>query len=188
MCRGTLWLGNAAYLYLSVSFIQMLKALMPVAVFGVGCGMGTETYSLNTLLNMIVVTIGVAIASYGEINFVVIGVVLQLLSVMTESTRLTLVSTCAAGRLGASAAALPCPNGMQPTPLRPLTLRSRCILLLCTLRRRLCLRQSQPSGRPCMPGTVSLARPSALCITILAALNAGHMCRSKFCCSGGGSA
>ena len=36
-------------------------------------------------------TIGVAIASYGEINFVVIGVVLQLLSVLTESTRLTLV-------------------------------------------------------------------------------------------------
>ena len=89
---GTLWLGNAAYLYLSVSFIQMLKALMPVAVFTVGCGMGTESYNLNTLLNMIVVTIGVAIASYGEINFVVIGVVLQLLSVMTESTRLTLVS------------------------------------------------------------------------------------------------
>ena len=92
---GTLWLGNAAYLYLSVSFIQMLKALMPVAVFTVGCGMGTESYSSNTLLNMIVVTIGVAIASYGEINFVVIGVVLQLLSVMTESTRLTLVG-CAA--------------------------------------------------------------------------------------------
>jgi len=39
----------------------------------------------------IVVTIGVAIASYGEINFVVIGVILQLISVMTESTRLTLV-------------------------------------------------------------------------------------------------
>ena len=39
----------------------------------------------------VVVTTGVAIASYGEINFVVIGVVLQLISVMTESTRLTMV-------------------------------------------------------------------------------------------------
>ena len=39
----------------------------------------------------VVVTIGVAIASYGEINFVVIGVILQLISVATESTRLTLV-------------------------------------------------------------------------------------------------
>ena len=39
----------------------------------------------------VVVTVGVAIASYGESNFVVIGVILQLISVATESTRLTLV-------------------------------------------------------------------------------------------------
>jgi hypothetical protein len=30
---GTLWFSNAAYTYLSVSFIQMLKALMPAAVY-----------------------------------------------------------------------------------------------------------------------------------------------------------
>ena len=40
---------------------------------------------------MVVVTTGVAIASYGELNFVALGVMLQLLSVCTESTRLTLV-------------------------------------------------------------------------------------------------
>ena len=28
---GTLWLGNAAYLYLSVSFIQMLKVMLTAA-------------------------------------------------------------------------------------------------------------------------------------------------------------
>lgn len=50
---GTLWLGNAAYLYLSVSFIQMLKALMPVAVFCSGCAFGIETFSLGTLANMV---------------------------------------------------------------------------------------------------------------------------------------
>jgi hypothetical protein len=88
---GTLWLGNAAYLYLSVSFIQMLKALMPVAVFMVGCVFGTEKYQWNTFGNMIVVSIGVAIASFGEINFVPIGVFLQLASICTESTRLVLV-------------------------------------------------------------------------------------------------
>lgn len=88
---GTLWLGNAAYLYLSVSFIQMLKALMPVAVFIVGCVLGTESYDQNTMANMLVVSAGVAIASYGEINFVVIGVLLQMISICTESTRLTLV-------------------------------------------------------------------------------------------------
>jgi hypothetical protein len=38
---------------------------MPVAVFVVGCGMGTEKFGSGTFLNMIVVSIGVAIASFG---------------------------------------------------------------------------------------------------------------------------
>ncbi len=69
----------------------MLKALMPVAVFTTGCIFGNETFSTNVMANMLVVTAGVAIASYGEINLVWVGVFLQLLSVATESTRLTLV-------------------------------------------------------------------------------------------------
>lgn len=32
----SLWFSNSAYIYLSVSFIQMLKALMPVAVYSIG--------------------------------------------------------------------------------------------------------------------------------------------------------
>lgn len=40
---------------------------------------------------MLVIGTGIAIASYGEINFVWIGVVLQMSSVATESCRLTLV-------------------------------------------------------------------------------------------------
>lgn len=88
---GTLWLGNAAYVYLSVSFIQMLKASMPVAVFAVGCGFGTEHFTVPRLANMLVIGTGIAIASFGEINFIWIGVILQMASVATESTRLTLV-------------------------------------------------------------------------------------------------
>ena len=88
---GTLWVGNAAYLYLSVSFIQMLKALMPVAVFSVGCMFGTERFNWPTLLNMIMVTVGVAIASFGELQFNLTGVGLQLTSIITESIRLVLV-------------------------------------------------------------------------------------------------
>lgn len=88
---GTLWLGNAAYMYLSVSFIQMLKALMPVAVFASGCLMGTETYSNAQLAVLLVITGGVAIASFGELNFVILGVIVQLTSICTESLRLTLV-------------------------------------------------------------------------------------------------
>lgn len=99
---------------------------MPVAVFVVGCAFGTEKYSGGTLVNMLIVSLGVAIASYGnctspataswyfvtehwtvvnlcspatvevnaaagELNFIVIGVVLQMCSICTESTRLVLV-------------------------------------------------------------------------------------------------
>ena len=67
---------------------------MPASVFVVGCTLGTESFSLQTAGNMVVVTTGVAIASYGEINFVVIGVVLQLIAIVAEATRLSLVQAC----------------------------------------------------------------------------------------------
>ncbi|GAX76953.1 hypothetical protein CEUSTIGMA_g4400.t1 [Chlamydomonas eustigma] len=88
---GTLWTSNAAYLYLSVSFIQMLKATMPLVVFMVGCGFGTEKFTMNSAGNMVIVGIGIAIASYGEILFVLVGVLLQAGSIICESVRLTLV-------------------------------------------------------------------------------------------------
>lgn len=88
---GTLWFGNAAYTYLSVSFIQMLKALMPAAVFTCGLFWGVEKKDYKTMCIMAIVTTGVMIASYGELLFVVAGVVYQLLAICTESNRIVLV-------------------------------------------------------------------------------------------------
>ncbi|KXZ44372.1 hypothetical protein GPECTOR_68g343 [Gonium pectorale] len=88
---GTLWLGNAAYVYLSVSFIQMIKATMPAAVFSVGILLGTEKYSHKYALTLAVVTVGVATASYGEIAFNLIGFLFQSGSIVTESFRLCLI-------------------------------------------------------------------------------------------------
>ncbi|KAJ6719940.1 SUGAR PHOSPHATE TRANSPORTER DOMAIN-CONTAINING PROTEIN-RELATED [Salix purpurea] len=39
---ASLWFGNTAYLYISVAFIQMLKALMPVATFIMAVMCGTD--------------------------------------------------------------------------------------------------------------------------------------------------
>lgn len=50
---------------------------MPVCVFVVGVAFGTENYVNVTMINMLVVTVGVMIASYGEINFHPLGVALQ---------------------------------------------------------------------------------------------------------------
>jgi hypothetical protein len=89
-----LWLGNECYLYLSVSYIQMLKAAMPVAVFLTGVMMGTSKYTHKTAVNMLVVAGGVALASYGELDFVAVGVVLQVIAIVCECIRITLVQVC----------------------------------------------------------------------------------------------
>ncbi|KAI3949655.1 hypothetical protein MKW92_006634 [Papaver armeniacum] len=76
----SLWFSNSAYIYLSVSFIQMLKALMP-----------KETFACETMANMLSISFGVAIAAYGEAKFDTWGVILQLAAVAFEATRLVLI-------------------------------------------------------------------------------------------------
>jgi len=87
----SLWLSNSAYIYLSVSFIQMLKALMPVAVYSIGVVFKKDTFKSNTMMNMILISVGVAIAAYGEAKFDLFGVFLQLGAVAFEATRLVLI-------------------------------------------------------------------------------------------------
>lgn len=50
----------------AIKLCIVLQALMPVAVFVVGCAFGTEKYSSGTFANMLIVSLGVAIASYGR--------------------------------------------------------------------------------------------------------------------------
>ena len=88
---ASLWLSNSAYLHLSVSFIQMTKALMPGLVYACGVAFGTEKLARVTTLNMLIIAVGVAIAAYGEIDFVWIGVIEQLSALLFEAMRLMLV-------------------------------------------------------------------------------------------------
>ena len=87
----SLWLSNSAYIYLSVSFIQMLKALMPVAVYSIGVLVKKENFKGETMCNMVSISIGVAIAAYGEAKFDAWGVTLQLGAVAFEATRLVMI-------------------------------------------------------------------------------------------------
>lgn len=87
----SLWFSNSAYIYLSVSFIQMLKALMPVAVYTLGVFFKKEHYKPDTFLNMLSISLGVGIAAYGEARFDLTGVALQLAAVAFEATRLVLI-------------------------------------------------------------------------------------------------
>ncbi|XP_030467280.1 probable sugar phosphate/phosphate translocator At2g25520 [Syzygium oleosum] len=87
----SLWLSNSAYIYLSVSFIQMLKALMPVAVYSIGVLLKRETFKSQTMMNMVSISLGVGVAAYGEAKFDGWGVALQLGAVAFEATRLVLI-------------------------------------------------------------------------------------------------
>ncbi|KAL0912165.1 hypothetical protein M5K25_018122 [Dendrobium thyrsiflorum] len=88
MFAMTLWLGNSAYLYISVAFAQMLKAVMPVAVFILGAAAGLEVLSCRMFMIMSVISFGVIVASYGEVTVSWVGVVYQMGGVVGEALRL----------------------------------------------------------------------------------------------------
>ncbi|KAF2273888.1 TPT-domain-containing protein [Westerdykella ornata] len=83
--------GNQTYLYLSVAFIQMLKATTPVAVLLSSWFMGVSKADMKTLANVSVIVIGVIIASIGEIKFVMIGFLFQVAGIIFEAVRLVMV-------------------------------------------------------------------------------------------------
>nr|CAN82124.1 hypothetical protein VITISV_022596 [Vitis vinifera] len=87
---ASLWFGNTAYLHISVAFIQMLKALMPVATFLVAVVCGTDKLRCDVFLNMLLVSVGVVISSYGEIHFNVVGTLYQVTGIFAEALRLVL--------------------------------------------------------------------------------------------------
>ncbi|OAA76281.1 DUF250 domain membrane protein [Akanthomyces lecanii RCEF 1005] len=96
---ASLILSNVAYLYLSVSFIQMLKATTPMAVLLAGWALGVSQPTLKQAANVSVIVFGVIIASFGEIDFVLAGFVIQLGGVMFEALRLTMVQRLLSGDL-----------------------------------------------------------------------------------------
>jgi hypothetical protein len=87
---SSLWFGNTAYLFISVAFIQMLKSLMPVATFLMAILCGTDKPRCDFFLNMVLVSIGVAISSYGEIHFNLAGTAFQVAGILAEALRLVL--------------------------------------------------------------------------------------------------
>jgi len=83
--------GNLTYMYLSVSFIQMLKATTPVAVLLASWSLGVSQPNMKVLFNVSFIVIGVVIASFGEIEFNWIGFFFQCGGIMFEAVRLVMV-------------------------------------------------------------------------------------------------
>lgn len=90
---GSLILSNTAYLYLSVAYIQMLKAFTPVAILLISWVFRLSEPSRKLLLIVLMISSGVALASKGERWFSLIGFIIQAGGVGFEATRLVLIQT-----------------------------------------------------------------------------------------------
>jgi drug/metabolite transporter (DMT)-like permease len=86
----SLVLSNQAYRFLSVSYIQMLKAFTPVYVLGIGVIGGLEKPSCLQLSVVLMICSGVSLSSFGELEFVLIGFIFQMCGGLSESIRLVL--------------------------------------------------------------------------------------------------
>lgn len=83
--------GNKAYLYLSVAFIQMLKAFVPVSILIISFLFRIQEPNRKLALIVLMISGGVALASYGELQFDFTGFLIQAASVVFESSRLVMI-------------------------------------------------------------------------------------------------
>lgn len=90
---GSLILSNTAYLYLSVAYIQMLKAFTPVAILLITWATRISEPNRKLLLIVLMISSGVAVTSKGEKLFSWIGFFIQAGGVGFEATRLVLIQT-----------------------------------------------------------------------------------------------
>ncbi|KAK1655247.1 triose-phosphate transporter [Colletotrichum phormii] len=94
---GSLVCSNLVYLYLSVSFIQMLKAAAPVAVLFTSWFWGVADPSMKTFYNILLIVGGVGLASFGEIEFSWIGFIFQMGGIIFEAIRLVMIQVLLKG-------------------------------------------------------------------------------------------
>ncbi|KAK7039461.1 TPT domain-containing protein [Favolaschia claudopus] len=88
---GSLILSNSAYLHLSVSYIQMLKAFNAVAVLLISWASRIAEPSRRLGFIVCMISFGVALTSGGELNFTLIGFTIQAFAVLFEASRLVMI-------------------------------------------------------------------------------------------------
>ncbi|CEQ39674.1 SPOSA6832_01213, partial [Sporobolomyces salmonicolor] len=105
----SLVLSNWAYLYCSVAFIHILKSISPVAILLAAFAFRTKAFSVKLLFIVFTISFGVGIASWGEVNFSIVRLLIvalfplhndpltpfspqnQMVAIAIEATRVTLI-------------------------------------------------------------------------------------------------
>jgi hypothetical protein len=82
--------SNAAYMFLSVAYIQMLKGLSVMVAYFIACSCGLDRLHVSDVGFLSIVCIGVAVASVGTLSFSITGFLLQIVAVVCESGRVVL--------------------------------------------------------------------------------------------------
>ncbi|KAI0034426.1 TPT-domain-containing protein [Vararia minispora EC-137] len=88
---ASLILSNTAYLYLSVAYIQMLKAFVPVAILLVSWTFRVKEPNMRLGVIVLLISCGVALASHGELHFNLVGFLVQAAAVAFEASRLVMI-------------------------------------------------------------------------------------------------
>mmetsp|Transcript_46328 Transcript_46328/g.88413 ORF Transcript_46328/g.88413 Transcript_46328/m.88413 type:complete len:310 (-) Transcript_46328:1332-2261(-) len=88
---GNLALGNYTYLYLPVTYIQMLKALAPAINCTALVLLDMEKVTTTLVVSVAMIVLGTAAASYGETAFSSVGLALYLASEVFEVTRVVII-------------------------------------------------------------------------------------------------
>jgi len=84
---ASLVLGNSAYRFISVPFIQMLKSSTPVIVLILSFLVGREKPSVAQLAIMMIISFGVILSTAGEVKFNLLGFIIQFTAVFCECSR-----------------------------------------------------------------------------------------------------
>lgn len=82
---ASLILSNTAYLYLSVAYIQMLKAFVPVAILLISWTFRIQDPNKRLAMIVLMISSGVALASRGELRFNLVGFVVQAAAVVVSA-------------------------------------------------------------------------------------------------------
>lgn len=87
LSAASLYFGNVPYLYLSVSYIQMLKSLTPATTLMLAMALKTQKGTYPLYLSMCLITIGAGLTSVGEVHANAYGTALFMLSILSEAGR-----------------------------------------------------------------------------------------------------
>lgn len=84
-------LGNSAYKWISLSYIQMIKACTPIPLLILSIIVGSEKKSLALFVIVCTVSFGIILSSVGELHFSLIGFMIQFTAIISDSFRMIIM-------------------------------------------------------------------------------------------------